>query len=330
MALEPAGRARPTTDGGLDVVTFGEAMVGLVAADGQGLALSQRFARQVVGAEANVAIGLARLGRRVGFFGRVGVDAIGDGVLRGLRAEGLDLSRVVRDATHPTGLLLRDVSVDRPIQVAYYRSASAGAALCPEDVDVAYVGSARLVHLTGITPVLSDTAWSATRLVLAAAREAGVGVGFDPNLRRSLCDDAVSLPRLREIASQCDVVLAGLDELVALAGEPDPEVAAREILRSGAGLVVVKDGARGSWAFDRTDSWHQPAWPVAAVDPVGAGDAFAAGFLHAWLDSPSVPGALATAAVTSALSVASHGDSAGMPFADDVTALKTGATDVRR
>ncbi len=325
-----SGRPAPATQEGLDVVTFGEAMVGFVADDGLDLALSQRFARQVVGAEANVAIGLARLGRRVGFFGRVGADALGDSIVRGLRAEGVDLSRVVRDATHRTGLLLRDVWVDRPIQVAYYRSASAGAALCPDDIDGSYVRSARVLHLTGITPILSDSAWAGTRAAVAAARGAGVEVVFDPNLRRSLCADEVAIPRLRDLASQCNVVLAGLDELATLAGESDTEAAARVILASGPGLVVVKDGARGSWAFDRKQSWHQPAFPVTAVDPVGAGDAFAAGFLHAWLDSPSVPEALATAAITSALCVATPGDSAGLPFADDVTALEAGDADVRR
>lgn len=325
-----SGRPAPATQEGLDVVTFGEAMVGLVVDDGLDLALSQRFARQVVGAEANVAISLARLGRRVGFFGRVGTDALGDSVVRGLRAEGVDLSRVVRDATRRTGLLLRDVWVERPIQVAYYRSDSAGAALCPGDIDGSYIRSARVLHLTGITPILSDSAWEGTRATVAAAREAGVTVVFDPNLRRSLCTDEVAIPRLRDLASQCNVMLAGLDELEALAGESDTEAAARAILASGPGLVVVKDGARGSWAFDHDQSWHQPVVPVTAVDPVGAGDAFAAGFMHAWLDSPSVADALATAAITSALCVATRGDSAGLPFAHDVTALEAGETDVRR
>ncbi|OFE16024.1 hypothetical protein BA895_21070 [Humibacillus sp. DSM 29435] len=305
-------------------------MVGFVADDGLDLALSQRFARQVVGAEANVATGLARLGRRVGFFGRVGTDALGDSIVRGLQAEGVDVSRVVRDATRRTGVLLRDVWVERPIQVAYYRSDSAGAALGSGDIDGSYVRSARLLHLTGITAILSDSAWECTRAVVEAARESGVAVVFDPNLRRSLCTDEVAIPRLRDLAALCNVVLAGLDEVVALTGERDTEAGARAILASGPALVVVKDGARGSWAFDRDQYWHQPVFPVTATDPVGAGDAFAAGFLHAWLDSPSVPGALTTAAITSALCVATRGDSAGLPFADDVTALEAGETDVRR
>ncbi len=153
---------------------------------------------------------------------------------------------------------------------------------------------------------------------------------LDPNLRRSLCADQVAFPRLRDLASQCTVVLAGLDELAALAGQSDTEAAARAILDSGPGLVVAKDGVRGCWAFDRNQCWLQPAFPVTAVDPVGAGAAFAVGFLHAWLDSPSVPRALATAAITSGLCVATPGDSAGLPFADDVTALEAGETDVRR
>lgn len=315
----------------LDVVTIGEAMVGLLADDGCDLTLSRRFERQVVGAEANVAIGLARLGRRVGFIGRVGADAFGDGLARGLRAEGIEVSHLVRDDQHATGVLFRDVCVDRPIQVAYYRSGSAGAALCPADIDEEYVADARLLHLTGITPILSDTAWAATRAAVVAAKRAGTVVAFDPNLRRTLCPDAVAVPRLREIVRDSDLLLVGLQELHALVGTGyEMQDAARVLLAEGPEVVVVKDGVRGCWAFDRDGSFHQPAWPVTALDPVGAGDAFAAGFIHAWLDAVPLPRALVTAAVTAALCASTRGDSTGLPFARDVAAVEQGAVDVRR
>lgn len=314
----------------LDVVTFGEAMAGLVANDGLDLSLSKHFERQVSGAEANVAIGLARLGRSVGFFGRIGADSLGDGLVRGLRAEDIDLSRVVRDSERPTGLLVRDVWVDRPTQVAYYRAGSAGAALCPADVDADYIGDAQILHLTGITPILSDSSWAATRTAVAAARDGGTQVIFDPNLRRSLCSDEVAIPRLREVVRGADVVIAGADELLALTGESDLEVAARRLLADGPGLVVAKQGVAGAWAFGHGESWHESAWPVNVVDPVGAGDGYAAGFLHAWLDEASVPRALRVAAISSAMCVATRGDSVGLPFASDVQAAESGVVDVQR
>src|SRR3712207_7559335 len=105
----------------LDVVTFGEAMVLLLAEPGVPLRRARTFSRQVAGAEANVAVALARLGHRVGWYGRVGADALGEAVLAALRAEGIDLSRAVVDTAAPTGLIVRDCSAARPTEVAYYR-----------------------------------------------------------------------------------------------------------------------------------------------------------------------------------------------------------------
>lgn len=324
-------RLRPAPDQPpLDVVTFGEAMVGLIPDDGRDLALSNQFGRHVVSAETNVAVGLARLGRQVGWFGRLGQDKLGEGVLRTLRGEGVDISRVLRDPHRATGLLLRDVLPDRPAHVAYFRTGSAGSALAPADIDEDYLTSGRILHLTGITPVLSDSAWQATRLAMRVARAAGMIIAFDPNLRRSLCSDDVAIPRLCEIAQDCDIVLAGVDELRAMTTETDPEVAARRLLKDGPSLVVVKDGRHGSSAFDGHQSWQQDVWPITAVDPVGAGDAYAAGFLHSWLDGRDVAKALRTGSITSALVVATRGDTDGLPSLSDLEAIEKGETDVKR
>src|SRR4051794_27707730 len=157
----------------LDVVTFGEAMALLLAEPAVPLRRALSFRRQVAGAESNAAVALARLGHPVGWFGRVGADAFGDAVLGTLRAEGIDLSRVVRDATAPTGLIARDCSAARPTEVAYYRRGSAGSRLAPSDVDGEYLARSRWLHVTGITPVLSPSASAATTAAVEAARGAG-------------------------------------------------------------------------------------------------------------------------------------------------------------
>ena len=299
----------------LDVVTFGEAMALMLAEPGVPLRRAHTFRRQVAGAESNVAIGLARLGHRVGWFGRVGADAFGDAVLGALRAEGVDVSRAVVDPEAPTGLLARDCSAARPTEVAYYRRGSAGSRLRPSDVDAGYLGTARWLHVTGITPVLSDDAAAATRAAVEAARAAGVRVCLDPNIRRRLADPARAAALLRPLIGYADLVVAGEDE-ADLLGDLGP------------GLVVIKRGGRG--ARTGAGDIEVPAFRVPAVDTVGAGDAFAAGLLSALLRDRPLAVALREASAVAALCVAAPGDTDGLPTAAERDAYLAGGADVTR
>lgn len=292
-----------------DVVTFGEAMALLLAEPGVPLPEATAFRRTVAGSESNVAVGLARLGHRVGWFGRVGDDAFGQVVLRALRGEGVDTSRVRVDPDAPTGLLVRDCHGQRPVDVLYYRSGSAGSRLATDDVDADYLRAARLLHLTGITPVLSAAAHEATTRSVEIARTAGVPVSFDPNIRRRLADPDRARAVMRPLAAAAQIVLAGADEADLLTGKPD----AGWFLDQGAELVVIKNGAEGSWATDGTTTWRQDAIPVQALDPVGAGDAFAAGFLDGRLTGADVPECLRRGAALSAQVVQIVGDTEGLP-----------------
>ncbi len=299
---EPAG-----TD--CEVVTFGEAMVLLLAEPGVPLTEATEFRRTVAGTESNVATGLARLGHRVGWFGRVGADAFGHVVLRSLRGEGVDTSRVVVDPDAPTGLLVRDAHAERPVDVLYFRSGSAGSRLAPSDVDTDYISAARMLHLTGITPVLSEPARAATEKAVAAAKSAGVRISFDPNIRRRLADPDRARAVLRPLAAAADIVLAGADEAELLTGTAD----ATGFLDLGASLVVIKNGAAGSWATDGKTTWRQDATTVRVLDPVGAGDGFAAGFLSGQLAGLDVPECLRRGAALSAQVVQVVGDIEGLP-----------------
>jgi 2-dehydro-3-deoxygluconokinase len=314
----------------LDVVTFGEAMALLLAEPGVPLRRATAFRRQIAGAESNVAVGLARLGHRVGWFGRVGADAFGDAVLATLRAEGIDVSRAVVDDAAPTGLLARDCSADRPTEVAYYRRHSAGSRLQRSDVDNFYVATASWLHVSGVTPVLSRTAAEATTTAVEAARAAGVPVCLDPNVRRRLCPPDEAATVLRPLVGYADVIVAGEDEALLLAGAGDVTEAGDRLLARGARLVVVKRGVRGAWATDGDSRFAVPAFPVRAVDPVGAGDAFAAGLLSALLRQVPVEGALREAAAVAALCVAAPGDLDGLPTAAERDAYLEGGADVAR
>jgi len=297
----------------LDVVTFGEAMALMLAEPGVPLRRAHTFRRQVAGAESNVAIGLARLGHRVGWFGRVGADAFGDAVLGALRAEGVDVSRAVVDPEAPTGLLARDCSAARPTEVAYYRRGSAGSRLRPSDVDTGYLGTARWLHVTGITPVLSDGAAAATEAAVRAAHAAGVRVCLDPNIRRRLADPARAAALLRPLLGYADLVVAAEDE-ADLLGDLGP------------GLVVIKRGSHGARAGDI----EVPAIRVPEVDTVGAGDAFAAGLLSALLRAAPLDVALREASAVAALCVAAPGDTDGLPTAAERDAYLAGGARVTR
>lgn len=305
--------------GPAEVVTFGEAMVLLLAEPGIPLHAATSFRRSVAGAESNVAIGLARLGHRVAWFGRVGDDAFGEVVLRALRAEGVDTTAARVDpgtvgaAGAPTGLLLRDCHADRGIDVVYHRAGSAGSRLAPEDVDGARIGGARLLHLTGITPVLSESARAATQAAVDAAVAAGTTVSFDPNLRRKLCPPERAVEVLRPLAARADIVLAGEDEAALLSGRDDPQGAAEWFLEQGATLVATKAGAAGARVTTAAETRRRAAPRVHAVDPVGAGDAFDAGFLSAWLRGLPPDGCLDEGVAVAGMVVTVPGDTDGLP-----------------
>jgi 2-dehydro-3-deoxygluconokinase len=313
----------------LDVVTFGEAMGLFLTADGRPLRQARRFDREVAGAELNVAVALARLGNAVGWFGRVGEDAAGDDVLATLRREGVDASRAIRDPERPTGLLVRDRHAARRTTVNYHRAGSAGSALRTEDLDEAYIAAARAVHATGITAALSPSALAATRRALEIARAAGALTVLDPNVRLKLWSAEAARTALAELATLSDVILAGADEAALVSGATGRE-AADWFLARGARIVVVKEGSAGAWATDGGSTVRVAALPVAAVDPVGAGDAFDAGFLSAWLDGQPLERCLALGAAVGAACVQAPGDLAGLPTRAETDQMLNDCTQVDR
>lgn len=300
---------------GLDLVTFGESMVLFLGERDVPLAHATTFHRSVAGAESNVAIGLARLGLRAGWFGRVGGDTLGSVVVRILRGENVDVSRVVSDHQATTGTLIRDCHGERPIDVVYQRRCSAGSRLAPADVDEAYIRDATSLHVTGITPLLSKSAHAATMAAVETAVAAGRTVSFDPNVRRRLSSVDRMVAVLRQLASDSHIILAGEDEAELITGEAQRERMARWFLNRGAQVVVLKRGRHGAWATDGTSEWTQPAVPVSSVDPVGAGDGFGAGFLAARLRGHDVPTCLRHGSIVAALVVQTPGDYEGLPTA---------------
>jgi 2-dehydro-3-deoxygluconokinase len=266
-------------DGVLDVLTVGEALVQIAPPSGARLATSPVLHAHTGGAEVNVAMALARLGHAAGFVGRVGADPFGDRIVNELSAAGVRIQFVTREQTRPTGIYFKDVT-DNGTGVHYYRDSSAGSMLDVHDVRP-LLHRCRLVHVTGVTAALGARCRSALEAIVANAADAGTPVSFDVNYRSGLWPLSEAAPYLLSVARRADIVFVGLDEATVLWGVASAEEA-RELLPSSSRLVV-KDGGTAAYAFTRGGTETVPALTVRVVEPVGAGDAFAAGYLSAVL-----------------------------------------------
>lgn len=315
----------------LDVVTIGESMVQLTPRRTGLLRYATHFERFVAGAASNVAIGLVRLGHTAGWISRVGRDEFGACVKAAVRGEGVDVSQVVSDSDAPTGVYFKERRQSNETRVYYYRAGSAASRLSPEDIDPEYLGAATYVHLTGITPALSATCREATREVLRIAGDQGVRVSFDPNIRRRLWSEDEAREVLLEMLPHTHLVLAGKDEAQLLSGEAMPEEAARSLRGMGPSQVVVRLGAEGALAVGPSgDVVRKPALPVEVVEPVGAGDAFNAGFLSGQLRGWSLGESLRLGNILGGLATTVPGDVEALPTQEEVQAFLEGKATIDR
>jgi 2-dehydro-3-deoxygluconokinase len=336
--------------GGPEVVTLGEAMVALVAAEPGPLAENGTFLRHVAGAEANVAVGLVRLGHPTAFIGRVGPDPFGTAIGRRLRGEGVDCSGLTVDSGAQTGILIRERRLVGSSEVLYYRRDSAGSRVSGTDVqqasDRGLLQGARWMHLTGITPALSASAADAVETAINLCRDAGLTISFDVNLRRKLWPDEEARRVLAPLVAQCNLVLGSLDELALLgevelpAGAVDDAAAtsaADAVLRLGPSVAVVKLGSDGALERRRDAHGHvatarHSGYPLSQpLDPVGAGDAFVAGYIAATLEGLPAESALALGNACGAAVAASVGDLHGLPTREEAERIMaTGGPDALR
>lgn len=309
-----------------EVVTLGEAMGLFYSPVGQPISIHPLFRVSFGGAESNVAIGLSRLGTRVEWIGRLGDDDVGRLIERDLRAEGV----MVNPRTGPgaTGLMVRTRGGHGQSFIHYSRTGSAGSALAPEDLDFDAISSAKLLHVTGITLALGSAPRAAVFAAVRAAKTAGVEVSFDINHRTKLWSTAEARESLGSVLADADVVLATDSEAKVVLGdgvgptegcEQLGDLAGR-LAASGPREVVIKQGEKGSVLLDRGTLYRQNVVGAEAVDSVGAGDAFAAGYIHARLNSVSAQDRLDFAGSVAAHAVTVQGDWEGLPRIDELDA----------
>lgn len=266
----------------LDVLCVGETMAVVTPAKAEPLKEAEECLLGFGGAESNVAAHLAEFGYRAGWASRLGQDPFGDRIMDGLAARGVNMSFVIRDSTSPTGVYFKDPDLGHGARTLYYRAGSAASRMSPEDSGTWPLEQAGWVHTSGINAALSSSCSALTEHLLAEARTMGYEVSFDVNYRAALWNVDAAAPRLLELAGMASVVLVGLDEAETLWGCATAEEVSA--LLPGPRHLVIKDSANEAVEFVREQNAKQsvcrvPAHRVEVVEPVGAGDAFAAGYL---------------------------------------------------
>ncbi|MDQ0379469.1 sugar kinase [Amycolatopsis thermophila] len=296
----------------MDVLTVGETMVMVTPEAGGRLGTDGRFLLRPGGAESNVAALLARLGHHAAWASALGTDPLGDLIVRDLERHGVDVSLVRRDERRPTAVYFKDPTPDGT-RVYYYRAGSAASAITTTDVGEWTAHAPRLVHVSGITAALSAQAREAAR---ALVRRPGL-VSFDVNHRAQLWSgDAPEV--LLELAQDADIVFVGRDEAETLWGTATAEDVRGLIDRPQ--YLIVKDAAIEAVAFTPTGVHREPSTKVTVVDAVGAGDAFAAGWLSGFLDGRDEPARLRLGHYAAARVLESPSDFAELPPAAEIVA----------
>jgi sugar/nucleoside kinase (ribokinase family) len=306
-----------------ELVALGETMLALVPPAEETVRTAAALLVDHAGAESNTCVGLARLGLRVAWVSRIGADAAGDRILAALQAEGVDTQFVERDSQRQTGLMIKEPGVG----VRYYRSDSAASVMGRQILGQVPVAGARAALVTGVTALIGPQPHAAALALLERAR--GLRI-VDPNLRQGLWGSDRRAELVRPLVERCDLLLAGAEELAEivsssgssgsggsggsgrLGGKESGEDLARRAMTLGPREVVVRGAttvgalADGVWreiAIRRGD----------AVDPVGAGDAFNAGYIAVRLRGGSIDEALKAGVLCGAAVTAASSDTAGFP-----------------
>jgi 2-dehydro-3-deoxygluconokinase len=268
------------------ILTLGETMIMFAPPGHELLEHSEGFRAMIGGAEANVAVGLVRLGLSAGWIGKLPDNALGRWIVNGTRRYGVDTSAVVWSQDGRVGTIYVEFGAKpRPTKTIYDRAGSAATTLTAGEMDWDYIGGARWLHMTGITPALSETCRRAVPEIVRRARSLGVQVSFDLNYRSKLWSPEAACAAWDEILPHVNLLITTEEDAALLLGAPSC-TSSREVALHGLfnsyqpDAVVMTCGGTGSMAFDGKQVLTAPSWPLEPVNRLGAGDAFAAGLLY--------------------------------------------------
>lgn len=272
------------------------------------------------GDTSNAAIAAARSGASVGYITAIGQDWPGDSFMALWRREGVDTSCVIRNPNAPTGIYLvtHDEHGHHP---SFWRTGSAASRYRPQDVPEDAIRAARVLHVSGISQAISDSACDAVFHAITVAKAAGVQISYDTNLRLRLWPVRRAAAIIHAAIAQADFAFPSLEDAQALTGLSDPDAIADFYLRLGCPVVLLKLGARGALVATPARRVRIAPHRVAAVDAIGAGDAFAGAFLARHVAGEDCFAAARYANAAAALTTTGYGAVAPIPRAAAVEAL---------
>ena len=315
-----------------ELVTFGETMVILDPAQKGPLRYVNQFNKRYGGAESNVAIGVSRLGHSAGWISKLGDDEFGTYLLNAIRGEGVDVSGVTRAPDAPTGVYFKERVREGSNQVYYYRSGSAASEMNPSDIDWDYIKEAGILHVSGITPFLSESCLALTQQIMTFANEHGIPIAFDPNLRLKIiskCDNHKEI--LLSFIRQSSLFMPGIDEAEYLFGTSEPDEILTVCQEMGVEQTVLKNGAHGTYFADGDERGFVESHKIDRIaDPIGAGDGFAAGVLSARLEGLSLKEAVERGSAIGAMIITVEGDIEGLPTKREIDEFLQRKQDVTR
>ncbi|GAK13608.1 sugar kinase [Geomicrobium sp. JCM 19039] len=302
-----------------DVITIGDAMITLNPSSTGPMKFVNSFERRAGGAEFNFAIGCARLGLETGWISRLGKDEFGQYIRSFARGEGIDTTEVRLEEGYATSLNFKEIQASGAGRTFYYRHPSPTEKMTAENLSADYVQSARLLHITGVFPAVVPENLEVTKRAVQLAKEAGMKVSLDPNIRLKLWTAKRAKDALYPLLKDVDLLLAGEEELEIILGTSDPKEVFARAKELGIEFVAIKKGEEGAIASYRGEVLEVPAVPAQkVVDTVGAGDGFDAGIVYGYLNGWTLEKTMTFAATIGSMVVEVVGDNEGLPVLEDV------------
>jgi 2-dehydro-3-deoxygluconokinase len=304
-----------------DILALGEAMVEFnQTGEGGGRQYLQGFG----GDTSNAAIAAARQGVSVGYISALGDDVYGKMLRELWTREGVDHGAVLNDP-HGFTAVYFVTHHERGHDFSFFRRGSAASRMTPDQLPRARIADARILHLSGISLAISDSACDTCFAAVEVAKAAGVKVSFDTNLRLRLWPLARASAVMKELISRADICLPSFEDISAISGLTDPDQLVDFCLQLGSGVVALKLGAEGAIVADTKQRVRIAPHPCKPVDATGAGDTFAGAMLSRLLAGDDLETAGRYAAVAAALSTEGYGAVEPIPAARQVRAAMQGA-----
>jgi len=308
----------------VDVTAIGESLVQFNPLEEGPLKHAHLYEKHAAGSESNVMIGISRLGFSTAYITKLGYDEFSKFIVSTLKGEGVDVSGVKLMEGKNCGVFFvqRGYPIPARSDVVYYRSDSAARYLAPTDLDAKLISGSRILHISGITPALSNSCRETTLEAIRIARKSKVEISFDTNYRKKLWTESDARPVLINAARDSDLLFTDPDDVRILTGkkpDEDPLRALDDLSSLGPSTIVYKLGAsRGLAALSNGEKATSLPVKVPLVDSIGAGDAVVAGFISGYLAGDSLQRSLDIASACSALTVMRRGDFENLPDRRDL------------